>query len=111
MCELSDGTVVFVALVQHPYTDGWPTVKIATSPAALQRKIVDVLLGEGRVRKAAKRKDKNAQFFVEQIRRGDPLADAIVTYCYATEYRASVDWIGPYPFALEETEELDKVRR
>ena len=108
--ETSDEPVVFVALVRHAYTDEWPTVKIATSQAALERKVAEVLLGEGGLREAAAEwEDEDAQFFVEQIRRGEPLWEAIRAYCDATEYETSVDWIGLYLPAVEVTEVLDEV--
>ena len=110
--ETSDEPVVFVALVRHAYTDEWPTVKIATSQAALERKVAEVLLGEGGLREAAAEpewEDEDAQLFVEQIRRGDPLWEAIRAYCEATGWDSDVDWIGLYLPAVEVNEQLDEI--
>lgn len=110
MFEPSDGPVVFVGLVRHDYTGEWPTVKIAMSQAALERKIAEVLLGEARLLEAAEEwEDENAQLFVEQVRRGDQLWDAITAYCETTDWETNVDWIGLYLPAVEVTEDLDQI--
>lgn len=108
--ETKDEPQVFVALVRHGYGEDWPTVKIATSQAALERKVADLLLEEGRLLKAAEEgEDEDAVAFVERVRQGDPLWDVIRSYCEATEWEVCVDWIGLYLPAVEVTDALDEL--
>lgn len=115
---------VYVALVEHRRTDSWPTVKIAVSQAALERKVAETLLEEGGVWEEFQEEEEDEdeedswageeeRDFVAGLRRatreGETLREVIDAYCDAKYWKVGVDWIGMYLPGVEITDDLDEV--